>query len=891
MKRTKNIILFFILGFISLSTFWSRQIEIVVKYDVTNGEIPSGLTTLYFDNGDGFEEDDSVYADINSNQVSYAFVPGFWVNGVRIVPTRNQDQIVFLNNIDIYIDNVRTKTFNYQELYENIIQDQSAALVNPESKNIKIQYKENEPWPYLTFSNNFIDSINTISYMTFIRTIGYIAILLIPLIMGRIKKIAEPLRLDKKIVTAVFALGFIAIWFAQLILPNIVIAAIGFTPFLFVDIKKELEKSKISVPLCIITFLISAFLMPYTIRELNSQFSIFSICFVLNIWICIFSVSTILYKQSKQFGIEYNYNIVSSFLYAYAIVCVSIGIYEIMKNILIDSQNFLAASIASIERLTSPVLLMNCLWGTLFVLTIIGLFGRGMASVIYGCIFSIIFIGNIVKIHYHNTLLTPLDFLQIKEMFRIAYAMLGVKNILLIVGGIILSIGILLKLRHYLYRYFKWNKKYLVIMLVTSIPLFSLSSMVINGKYKELGIFYKGYENEFVNEQSDGVAFYNLINFVNLKEVIMKEPDNYTEEYVNDLKNQFANVVGNVENGSEKPNVILIMAESLFDIENIDEVTFNSSVMPTLKQYQKGTLISPRYGGYTSAVEYEALTGLTLAFYPSSLVPYTTYFNQKDKFVPSVVQEFNDNGYATYAVHPNVKTFYNRNVAYEMLGFQTFLDNTAFEFTENNVVAGQFLKDGPIGEKIISLIEENDEPIFTFAVTIAGHYMEENRYETTTIKAQSDKLSAAELNDLEQAATAYHETDEMFKNLVDYLENCNEPTLVYIFGDHLPPLPAFNKLDYTQSLYNKYGTFLAAYSNYKDISFPEYVTPNQLAPQMLIDSGVNYSSYYNYIYRLREQYPVIQKEFCNVDEIPEMQIYRIIQYDIMFGNQWFYEEK
>ena len=148
-------------------------------------------------------------------------------------------------------------------------------------------------------------------------------------------------------------------------------------------------------------------------------------------------------------------------------------------------------------------------------------------------------------------------------------------------------------------------------MLVTSIPLFSLSSMVINGKYKELGIFYKGYENEFVNEQSDGVAFYNLINFVNLKEVIMKEPDNYTEEYVNDLKNQFANVVGNVENGSEKPNVILIMAESLFDIENIDEVTFNSSVMPTLKQYQKGTLISPRYGGYTSAVEYEALTGLT----------------------------------------------------------------------------------------------------------------------------------------------------------------------------------------------------------------------------------------------------------------------------------------
>ena len=148
-------------------------------------------------------------------------------------------------------------------------------------------------------------------------------------------------------------------------------------------------------------------------------------------------------------------------------------------------------------------------------------------------------------------------------------------------------------------------------------------------------------------------AFYNLINFANLLEIIMKEPDNYTKEYVETLKSEFVNIVTNTTFEDEKPNVILIMAESLFDIENIDEVSFSSPVLPTLKQYQKGTLISPRYGGYTSAVEYEALTGLSLAFYPSALVPYTTYFNQRDKMVPSVVQEFNNNGYETYAIHPN----------------------------------------------------------------------------------------------------------------------------------------------------------------------------------------------------------------------------------------------
>ena len=32
-------------------------------------------------------------------------------------------------------------------------------------------------------------------------------------------------------------------------------------------------------------------------------------------------------------------------------------------------------------------------------------------------------------------------------------------------------------------------------------------------------------------------------------------------------------------------------------------------------------------------------------------------------------------------------------------------------------------------------------------------------------------------------------------------------------------------------------------------------------------------------------------EVFDADRIPELDIYRLIQYDIMFGNQWFYEDK
>lgn len=77
------------------------------------------------------------------------------------------------------------------------------------------------------------------------------------------------------------------------------------------------------------------------------------------------------------------------------------------------------------------------------------------------------------------------------------------------------------------------------------------------------------------------------------------------------------------------------------------------------------------------------------------------------------------------------------------------------------------------------------------------------------------------------------------------------------------------------------------YSNYKEIVVePEYITPNQIATQILYDSGIPHNSYFDYLYTLREGYPVIHKEFINVDGNPDLDLYRFIQYDIMFGNRW-----
>ena len=70
---------------------------------------------------------------------------------------------------------------------------------------------------------------------------------------------------------------------------------------------------------------------------------------------------------------------------------------------------------------------------------------------------------------------------------------------------------------------------------------------------------------------------------------------------------------------------------------------------------------------------------------------------------------------------------------------------------------------------------------------------------------------------------------------------------------------------------------------------PEYMTPNQLAAQLMVDSGICHSSYYDYIYSLRNNYPIIHSELLNDEQLFDLETYHLIQYDIMFGNQWFYK--
>ncbi len=366
----------------------------------------------------------------------------------------------------------------------------------------------------------------------------------------------------------------------------------------------------------------------------------------------------------------------------------------------------------------------------------------------------------------------------------------------------------------------------------------------------------------------------------------MEEPENYGKETAEQLRGDFDAYRSEVT--ETKPDVILVQVESWFDIQRVPGITLERNINENFREYCTVDLISPRYGGYTSAVEFEALTGMSLAFLPDEITPYTTYFNNAQDEFPSVVREFEKSGYYTKVIHPDLPAFYNRDVVYESMGFDeyqaisSFADVPDSEKTENG-----WVKDSYLAEYTIKELEESEDPQFIFLMTMEEHYVSVEKYADIEIKVEAD-ISADERYAVEQQVQSYYNTAKLVERLIKYADSTDRPTLLYFYGDHLPPVSYLSSSGYLDDIENKYSTMLCVYSNYEELTLEESITPNQLAARMLRDAEVEHSSYFDYIYFLGESYPVIHKEFVDASG-EDFDLYRFIQYDMMFGERYLIE--
>ncbi len=241
--------------------------------------------------------------------------------------------------------------------------------------------------------------------------------------------------------------------------------------------------------------------------------------------------------------------------------------------------------------------------------------------------------------------------------------------------------------------------------------------------------------------------------------------------------------VTNDASGTQPLNIICIMDESFADLSIFDLLTTDSDAVPFYHSLTentiKGWMYSAVTGGGTASVEYEFLTGNSIAFLPLGTVAYQLYV--KDD-MPSLISWANALGFETTTFHPYESSGWNRVDVYNKFGTNTQLCNT--DVTNPSYVRG-YISDSCDFEVLESITsaEEGDKQ-FIFNVTMQNH----GGYKQSWYNLSRDVLLTGSLTGVSDYAEQYlalmRETDRALEELIEYYSGVDEPTLIVFFGDH-----------------------------------------------------------------------------------------------------------
>nr|WP_244505199.1 LTA synthase family protein [Rhizobium sp. LCM 4573] len=357
---------------------------------------------------------------------------------------------------------------------------------------------------------------------------------------------------------------------------------------------------------------------------------------------------------------------------------------------------------------------------------------------------------------------------------------------------------------------------------------------------------------------------------------------------------------------SERPDVIMIMSESLWDPTRLPGVHLEPDPMPTIRAHQSGNVFSPEFGGMTANVEFEALTGFSNAFLPQGSIPYQQYIRRP---LPSLASFFRGEGYRSIAIHPFEGWFWNRTNVYKALGFDEFLAQADLPELEKH---GKFAADEALMRQIMVKGEASDQPFFLFAVTLQGHGpYESDRYGALRTEIESG-LSERALQSFATYVEGVRQADNSLASLMHWARARERETIVILFGDHLPPLgPTFQESGYMRDMVatrraeldvmkREHETPLVVWSSRTGVvTGLGSISPAQLPYHAVKGAGFRDPFYTGVLGEVRKNYSIVDRYMLGLRDggskpgwldggaLPQaLSDYRLLQYDMMFGAEY-----
>jgi lipoteichoic acid synthase len=167
----------------------------------------------------------------------------------------------------------------------------------------------------------------------------------------------------------------------------------------------------------------------------------------------------------------------------------------------------------------------------------------------------------------------------------------------------------------------------------------------------------------------------------------------------------------------------------------------------------------------------------------NSLYPISrgaVFFTHSGNEYNSMAKVLKEHGYFTAGMHANNKSFWNRDVMYQSLGYDYYYSMKDYEVTEENSV-GWGLKDIPFFEQSIAHMKEMPQPFYTKLITLTNHH--------PFIVEEEDKFIDEFTSDdktVNRYFTTVRYTDEAVKNFIQQLKDAGlyENSIIVMYGDH-----------------------------------------------------------------------------------------------------------
>ena len=292
------------------------------------------------------------------------------------------------------------------------------------------------------------------------------------------------------------------------------------------------------------------------------------------------------------------------------------------------------------------------------------------------------------------------------------------------------------------------------------------------------------------------------------------------------------------------------------------------------KNYTSGSFEVPACGAGTANTEFEVLTGISAKFFGPGEYPYKGKL--RENVLESMAYVTRSHGYNTAALHDHRALFYNRNEVYANLGFNTF---TSVEYMNNvSFTPTNWCKDKVLTGEIMEIMKSTEERDFLHVISVEGHgsYPTQKVFkkpytEVTTDDEETKWKYEYYLNEC-------HEMDTFIGDLIDAIEESGEPTVMIIYGDHIPAL------DVKEENYKQADLYTTRYVIWDNIGLPKKdrdIHSYEGGAMLLSDAGLEHEGIiFDY-----------QQTNDPEDDSTYLSDQEALAYDMLYGKQFAYGGK